>query len=313
MTTLSKVHIGVDVSKNSLDIYLHPIGQYFKIDNTETAIKNFLIELSKYDVLSVACESTGGYEKILQKILASFSYTLWIIDPRRIKGFIIASGCKSKTDKIDARKIAEFASNNKPEYDIFKKTENLIELQALINRKKDLTVFLVSEKTRLQHPVYESSKNSIKKVLKFLEKEIKAIDQEIAIIINNDETLKTKSTLLESIPGIGKATAALLITFVPELGKVSNAQASALVGVCPYNRESGKFKGKRYIRGGRMIPRNALYMCALTTIKYSPSIKIFYDRLIAQHKPFKVAMVAVMHKLIIIANTILKKGELCRV
>ena len=121
-----------------------------------------------------------------------------------------------------------------------------------------------------------------------------------------------KSDLLVSIPGIGKATAALLISFVPELGKINNQQISALVGVCPYTRESGNYKGKRFIQAGRVVPRNALYMCALTTIKYHLPLKDFYNRLIANKKPFKVAIVAIMRKLIVIANSILKKGELCK-
>ncbi|MBI2344454.1 IS110 family transposase [Candidatus Dependentiae bacterium] len=312
MTTVSKVFIGVDVSKNSLDIYIYPIGKFFKIDNSETAIEQFGSDLSQYYAPEIACEATGGYEKLLAKVLKRFSYHLWVVDPRRIKGFIISSGCKSKTDKIDAQKIAEFAAKNSKDYESINKTENQVILQAWVNRKQDLTLFLVAEKTRRKHPSHELCTSSINKLIKILEKEIKAIDQEMLKLIHNDLELQKKSTILESIPGIGKATAALLISFVPELGQISNKQISAIIGVCPYNRESGNYKGKRFIRGGRMIPRNALYMCSLTTIKYHLPLKIFYDRLRNAKKPFKVAMIAIIHKLIIIANSLLKKGELCR-
>lgn len=313
MTNVSKVYLGVDVSKNSLDIYIHPLGKFFKIANSAPAIKKFAKELVKFDIAEIACEATGGYEKLLAKILKQSSYNLWIIDPRRIKGFIVASGCKGKTDKIDAQKIAEFTSKNSKDYEAISKTEVQDNLQALVNRKKDLIKFLAAEKTRLKHPSHALYVSSIKKLIKIFEREIKAIDQQIQTLIKKDNKLSTNVKLLESIPGIGQASAALLLSFVPELGKLSNRKISALVGVCPYDNQSGKYKGKKFIRGGRAIPRNALYMCALTTIKYDLILKQFYDRLIAKKKPFKVAIVAVMHKLIILANAVLKKGKLCSV
>ncbi len=313
MTNVSKVYIGVDVSKNKLDIYIHPLGKFFKIANTEEEITKLIKELAKYDVAQVACEATGGYEKMLSQILKNNLYNIWIVDPRRIKGFIIASGCKTKTDKIDAQKIAEFATKNSRGYETFYKTKNEDKLLALVNRKGDLTKFLAAEKTRLKHPSHTLYLASINKLIKTLESEIKIIDKQIQNLIQQDDDLNTKSKFLESIPGIGKASAATLLSFVPELGKLSNRKISALVGVCPYDNESGKYKGKKYIRGGRITPRNTLYMCALTTIKYNLIFKNFYDRLIANKKPFKVAIVAVMHKLIILANSLLKKGELCKV
>ena len=313
MKSISKVYVGVDVSKGNLDTYIYPLGKLFKIANTEVEIKRLIKELSKYDVAQIASEATGGYEKLLAKILRKNSYNLWIIDPRRIRGFIIASGCKCKTDKIDAQKIAEFAYKNYKDYEPIIKTENQEKLQALVNRKNDLTKFLMTEKTRLKHPSHSLHLSSIKKLIKTLEREIKTIDQQIQSLIKGDKELYKKANFLESIPGIGKASAAMLLSFVPELGRLSNSKISALVGVCPYDNESGKYKGKRFIRGGRIIPRNMLYMCALTTIKYHLPLKVFYNRLKAKQKPFKVAIVAIMHKIIIIANSLLKKGELCRV
>jgi transposase len=312
MINLSQVFIGVDISKNSLDIFIHPLGLSFKIDNSAKAIVKFIKQLTNYKVMQVACEATGGYEKPLVKLLKKHSYDCWIIDPRRIKGFIVASGCKAKTDKIDAKKIAEFAVKNDQEYKVITKTLNEEMLQALVNRKADLTQYLATEKVRFKHPSHELSVSSIKKFMTILQKEIKKIDDKISKHIVKDEGLVKKVALLETIPGIGKATAALLISFVPELGQIENHKISALIGVCPYNRESGTYKGKSFIRGGRMIPRNALYMCALTTIKYHLPLKEFYDRLMSKKKPFKVAMVAIMRKLIVIANVILKKGEPCR-
>ena len=312
MTNLSQAIIGVDISKNNLDVFIHPFELSFKIDNSEKAIIKFIKQLSTYQVVRIACEATGGYEKPMMNLLKEHGYDCWIVDPRRIKGFIVASGCKSKTDKIDAQKIAEFAVKNSPNYTAKNKSDSEEILQALVNRKADLTQYLAAEKTRFKHPSHALSISSIKKFMIILEKEIKKIDIQISKHIGTDSGLDKKVKLLESIPGIGKATAALLVSFVPELGQLTNNQVSALIGVCPYNRESGTYSGKRYIRGGRMIPRNALYMCALTTIKYHLPLREFYDRLIERKKPFKVAIVAVMRKLIIIANIILKKAEPCR-
>lgn len=313
MINVSKTFIGVDVSKNNLDIYIYPIGKSFKIANSKVAIKKFIKELINYDIAQIACEATGGYEKLLAQSLKENSYDCWIIDPRRVKGFIIASGCKSKTDTIDAQKIAEFTAKHPKGYQTINKTENQEKIQALVNRKNDLIKFLAVEKTRLKHPSHTLCISSIKKFIKTLEEEIKIIDQQILGTLNSDSELRKKATLLESIPGIGKSTAALLLSFVPELGKVNNKQIASLIGVCPYENESGKYKGKKFIRGGRVAPRKMLYMCALTAVKYYPPLKNFYERLIENKKSFKVAIVAVMHKLIIIANSIIRKGELCRV
>ncbi len=312
MTIISKVHVGVDISKNSLDIHILPLRKVRKIANSEADITKFIKELAKYDIAQIACEATGGYEKELARILKENGYSLWIIDPRRIRGFIVASGCRSKTDKIDAQKIAEFSSKNPRDYQAIDRTENQHNVQALVNRKNDLTKFLGTEKTRLKHPSHALCLSSIQNLIATLLVEIKTIEQQIRELIKSDIELAKKAMLLESIPGIGAASAALLLSHIPELGKISNRKISALVGLCPYDNESGRYKGKKRIRGGRVAPRNNLYMCALTTIKYNLILKGFYDRLTGKNKPFKVAIVAVMHKLIILANAILKKGEVCR-
>ena len=311
MKNLTKVWIGVDISKKTLDICINPIGKFFKISNSADEIEMFVEELKQFDVKQIACEATGGYEKLLEKILRKHGYTLWIVDPRRVKGYIVSTGCKSKTDKIDAQKIADFATKNSPNYDAIRRTESLEILHILNSRKSDLTKVLSAEKNRLKGPAYEACQSSIQNVIKFLQKETKSIEMQIKHMIQQDETLNKKALVLESIPGIGYASAALLLSSVPELGLLNNRQISALIGVCPYDRSSGSYAGKKFIRGGRMIPRNILYMCALTTIKYHLPLKEFYDRLIENKKPFKVALIAVVHKLIIIANSLLKKEETC--
>ncbi len=312
MITLSKIYIGVDISKNNLDICIEPLGKSFKIANSLDAIEKFIETLTEYEEVKIGCEATGGHEMLLNSLLTTHGYHLWIVDPRRIKGFIVSKNCKSKTDKIDARKIAQFIVQNTEDYEAIKKTDLELKVQALVDRKQDLILMLAAEKTRLKNPSHQRSINSIKAVIMFLEACIKEIELHITDTIKNNEDLKRKSELLVSIPGIGQATAAVLLSSLPELGKIGNNQIAALIGLAPYTRESGNFKGKSFISGGRMIPRKALYMCALTTIKYYLPLRAFYDRLINNKKPFKVALVAVMRKLIIIANVILRKGEMCK-
>lgn len=313
MITLFKSYIGVDVSKNNLDIFIYPSGRHIRIINSKSAIENFLQKISAETIEIIACEATGGYEKLLIKLAQDKFHSTWIIDPKRIKGFIMSRGCKSKTDKIDAQKIAEFAANNPKDYITIKKTENQEKLQSLVNRKQDFIGFLATEKVRLQHPVHELSKISIEKFINILEEEIQLIDNEMKKLIKDDENLDKKSKILTSIPGIGKATAAVLLSSIPELGNLSNSKVSSLVGLAPYTRESGNFKGKSFVSGGRDIPRKALYMCAIVAIKHYPALKEFYTRLINKNKPFKVAIVAVMHKLIMVANSLLKKGEMYKI
>ncbi len=314
MKTITKICVGVDIGKDNLDTHSGSSGQHLRISNKKAEIKAFVKNLKKnYDEIIIGCEASGGYEKLLAEVLQEESLKLWIIDPRRIKGFIIASGCRSKTDKIDAKKIAEFLTQNTPEHEIINKTQNECKIQALVNRKQDLTKILGAEKTRLKHPSHALSIKSIEKFIKILNEEIKMIDKQIQAIIKTDENLAKSSKILESIPGIGEFSAAVLLSFAPELGKINKKEASALIGVCPYDNESGTYKGKKFIKGGRTVPRNVLYMCALTTIKYNLVFKAFYEGLRAKGKAFKVAIVAVMHKLVILANSLLKKGELCKV
>lgn len=311
MKKIAKVHIGVDISKNNLDIHIYPLGRAFRIDNSEAAIKKLIKEIAQYDVAQIACEATGGYEKRLNWSLRKSNYTLWVIDPRRVKAFIVASGCKSKNDKIDAKKIAEFASQNTPAYTAINRSESQEQLQALVNRKNDYIRVLAAEKARLKSPSHVYNTADIKESIELLEAKIKSIELGIQTLIQKDEKLTAKAIILKSVPGLGKAAVATILAFLPEAGELNDKEIAALVGVCPYDNDSGSYKGKRFIRGGRKIIRDILYMCALTTIKYHLPLKQFYDQLRAAKKPFKVAIVAVMRKLIIIANALLKKGELC--
>jgi transposase len=312
MNNLTNVWVGVDVSKDTLDIHLYPLNKSFKITNTKVGIEKFVKkELSKFDIKQAACEATGSYEKLLAVTFKKHGYPVWIVNPYRIKGYIISTGCKSKNDKIDAKKIAEFASKNTPDYQAQEKTENQEKLRALVSRRDDLTRSLAEEKTRYQQPAHEPCKQSIENMIEHLESQIKEIEKQIKYILKKDEELSARAKILESIPGIGAISAATLLSFFPELGTLNNRKIASLAGLSPFERSSGKHVGKRYIGGGRSLPRKLLYMCALTAIQRYEPLKQFYKRLMDNKKPFKVAIVAVMRKLVVLANTLLKKGEMC--
>jgi len=312
MNNLTNVWVGVDVSKDTLDIHLYPLNKSFKITNTKVGIEKFVNqELSKFDVKQTTCEATGSYEKVFATTFKKHGYPVWVVHPQRIKGYIISTGCRSKNDKIDAKKIAEFASKNPPDYTAQERTENQEILRALVNRRDDLTKSLAEEKTRYQQPAHEPCRPSIESLMEHLESQIKVIEKQIKDILKKDEELSAKAQLLESIPGVGVMSATMLLSWFPELGLVSNRAIASLAGLSPFERSSGKYVGKRYIGGGRSLPRKMLYMCALSAIQYYQPLKEFYKRLIAKNKPFKVAIVAVMRKLIVLANTLLRKGEMC--
>ena len=311
MDNLAKVFVGVDVSKKRLDINIFPENKFFRVENNFAGITKLSKKLSKFDVEQIVCESSGGYERKFIKQLSSSGYKTWIVDPKRIKAFMFAEGIKAKTDAIDAKMISIFASKTERTYsNVPAKNEKLVEL---VSRKNDLTDMIAKEKTHLKCPTTVFCKNSMNKHIAFMEKQVDKIDKQIEEIINEDQLLKQKYEILTSMPGIGKATAATLISMVPELGTIDNKKISALIGVAPYTKQSGTYTGVSKITGGRHLPRKAIYMSSLTASRFNPVFKKFYDRLISKNKRPKVVLVAVMRKIIITANAMIKNNENWRI
>lgn len=304
----SKVYVGIDVSKLTLDIYILPSDKYLQFNNSPTEIKKLMEKLKKFSPELVVLESTGGYEKELSYALEENGFALSLVNPRRIRDFARSTGELAKTDKIDAKIIAQFATLLKPE-----PTQLHTPLQRSLSenntRRRQLRDMIQMEKNRLEK-ASKTSRESIERVIDTLQDELDLMDKSQDDIIKNDEDLSEKRNIMESVVGVGPVTAAALLSEIPELGHLDKRQITALAGLAPYARESGFMKGKRTIWGGRSSVRQALYMPALSAKKHNPAIKAFYDRLIAAGKPPKKALTACMHKLLIILNTLLKKKEL---
>lgn len=309
---LTKIFVGVDVSKNNLDVFLRPVGQHFRLKNNIEGIEELLNHLSKYTVGRIVCEASGGYESLVTSALSRANYKIWLMEPKRIKSFIASEGIKAKTDKIDARMLALFAEQKELPEEMCVKTATTNEelLQALVKRREVIVKMVAQEKTRLDHPQSILCKDDIESLIAHLANKIENIDEKIQNIINGDSKMLDKQKIITSIPGAGKVLSATLIATMPELGKIENKSIAALIGVVPYTNESGNFKKQATIREGRPIPRKALYMPTLSAIRCNQDFKKFYNRLLSNGKKPKVAIVAVMRKFIIVANTLVAENRM---
>jgi transposase len=303
-----KSYVGIDVSKASLDIIIHPEGIYYQVDNSLSGIKTLVKKLQPFCIEKIGMEATGGYEKLAFEQLMGMGLPVTIVNPRYIRNFGKAIGVLAKTDYVDAKLIALYTSKIEPEVSTLpSKTER--EMAEYQSRRSQLVDMVVMEKNRLAN-ASKTLKKSIEKVISTFEKEIEKMEELLNALITADPCYQRKDTLLQSVPGIGKTVSVNLLSTLPELGKLKNKQISALAGLAPYNCDSGQFKGQRRIWGGRASVRKGLYMATLTATRYNSVIKAFYERLCAAGKSKKLALIACMHKLLIIVNTMIKNDML---
>lgn len=306
-----KIYIGIDVSKTVLDVFALPSNKYMQFENTPADIQKLTKKLSIFPNAIIVMESTGGYEKPVAHALHEASMSVCIINPRQVRDFAKALGKLAKTDKIDAEVIALFASKIEPEPNIVYSKDHQ-ELSDNNARRRQLIEMVKMEKNRLDKAT-PSQQKSIKRVLDLFEKELKKINKAQIKLIENNSDFSEKKALLESVKGIGSVTAISVLSEMPELGNLGAKQISALAGLAPFNCDSGAMKGKRMIWGGRASVRSALYMATLVAIKYNQRIKAFYERLCLAGKAKKVAIIACMHKLLIIMNAMIKSRQPWRV
>lgn len=303
--------VGIDVSKATLDIAASSAIAQFSVANDADGFDSIIAELRKHAVALVLMEATGGLEAAVACALQAEGFEIAVVNPRQARDFARAMGYLAKTDRIDARALAQMAEviNRHPERDRFIRALPDAErqvLNAMVVRRRQLIAMLVAERNRL-YSAHPQSKKSINIIIKALEEELARIDDDMNNHIRSH--FKELSERLSSIKGVGTMTVAALLAEVPELGRLSRREISALVGVAPINRDSGTMRGRRTIFGGRAGVRTALYMAALVATRFNPVIKAFYTRLVAAGKPKKVALVACMRKLLTILNAMLRKNE----
>lgn len=298
--------VAIDVSKAMLDAAT-PEGTW-RAPNNLPGILALQKRLAHYERPRVVYEATGRYGRLLARQMGKAGIAISIVNPRQVRDFARASGQLAKTDAIDAKIILRFAQAMQPP-ETPQAPENMERLTEQVRRRRQLVDMLATEKQRLSGLDDPDTLTSIRTHLAFLQGEIALCDARIQAEISADPALARKAYLLQSIPGIGAATAAVLIAELPELGSADQKQIAALAGVAPMNRDSGQWRGQAHISGGRLSVRCALYMATLPAIRFNPAISTFYQRLRADGKPPKLAITAAMRKLIIIANAIIQQNR----
>jgi transposase len=304
--TLETVWVGIDVSQALLDIHVLPQGLILQQPNTEVGIQALITQLLPLSPTLVVVESTGGLERTLVSSLQVASIPVAIANPRKVKGFAIALG-KAKTDTLDAQVIARFAQTVQPQPQPLVAPSAQL-LSDLVRRRQQLVQMQVAEKNRLSRAA-ASVRADIKDHIQQMQQRIETLNQQIQSLAKQQHDWRRKDTILQSVKGIGKITAALCLAELPELGTLSDKQIARLVGVAPINHDSGKHKGKRMICGGRTTVRCGLYMATLVAIRHNPVIRAFYKRLLASGKLKKVALVACMRKLLVILNAMIRDNK----
>ena len=300
-----KSYIGIDVGKHELEIYHN--NSSFCVANTTVGINKlikYLKEQSCSDML-IVFEATGGYERPLKSRLEEKNYSYHMAHPNKVRAFAKARGSLAKTDKIDAKLIAQYSELMQPTADSTEKNQAIKEL---LRRREQLIAEKNREGNRLDKEYSKNITLSIQKHIRWLNKEIKAVESQLTLESDSTEN-KDQVKLLASIPGIGKLTALYILSFMPEIDTANQGQLAALAGLAPMNRDSGTYRGKRFIQGGRAPLRKALYMAAVPSVRFNPELKCFYERLRSQGKPAKVALVAVMRKLLLMAASVLKRQD----
>lgn len=303
-----KHYIGLDVSKDKIDTFSEVL-KYGFASNDPSGYRCIIKVASKLGgTVHAIIEPTGGYEKRLACALREAGFIVSLVNPRQVRDFARAQGRLAKTDRLDAKVLADYGAAMNP-----KPTEphgaNQEELTALVRRREQLLEARQSEENRLQQETSRKVKTSINSTLRMLDKQIETIEKAIDELIESDEELGAKVRRLTQVKGIGKTIAVKLLSEMPELGTLNRRQAGAMAGVAPINHDSGTQRGKRFIGGGRPAVRKALYMGALVASRFNENMRTFYQRLLEKGKPKKVALTALMRKLIVLLNAALKHPE----
>lgn len=300
----NRVNVVIDVGKHQLDVVIHERQIHFTATNDTQGIRQVLKRLARYQLERVVVEATGRREYDLVVDLAERTMPVIVCQPIKVRRYAGAQGVLAKTDKIDAAILASYAAVMRPPVRPLA-IGNLRKIRDLVARRRQLIEMSTMEKNRLDvMPSYLAA--DIRRHIRHLQAQIEKLDQHIAALVETMDEWREKRDILQSVPGVGTQVVNTLLADLPELGSLTNKQIAALVGVAPFNRDSGKLRGKRRIRGGRASVRTILFMAMLTSIQHNPVIRATYQRLVANGKHKKVALTACMRKMIIILNAMLR-------
>lgn len=304
----SPCYVGIDVAKDHLDVALRPAEDAWTVANDPDGLETLIRRLKPAEPRLVVLEATGGYEAPVAAALSTAGIPVAVVNPRQVRDFAKATGQLAKTDRIDAATLALFAERVRPEPRPLPDPVGE-ELRALVARRRQLLEMLGAEQNRLRHATAPSVEKGLQQHVRWLKRQLEDVDDDLQRVVQDSPLWRGKDDLLQSVPGIGPVTSRTLLAELPELGRLNRREIAALVGVAPLNRDSGRWRGRRFVWGGRAAVRNPLYMAALTASRHNPVIRAFYERLVDRGKPHKVALTACMRKLIVILNAMAKTQQ----
>jgi transposase len=299
--------VGIDVSKDRLDVHVLPGGQTFAVTRDAAGLDELGARLLPLKPRAVAVEATGGFETVVAASLAAAGLPVVVVNPAQVRHFALAVGKRAKTDPIDAGMIAQFVAATNPEIRPLPDEETRA-LADLVTRRRQIIHMITAEKQREKRAPNRTRK-SIVRLLKALEKELSSLDQDIDDAVRGSPAWREKQDLLSTVPGVGTVISRTILAELPEIGTLDRRQIAALVGLAPFTRQSGQWRGQSFICGGRASVRSAVFMGAMTATRHNPQLRVFQQRLVAAGKPKMVALIAVARKLLTILNAILRDGR----
>jgi transposase len=307
MTTSREIYVGIDVSKDKLDVARLGDKQAWQVENTKEGIQKLVHQMQKLSPKLIVVEATGGYQRSVVDALFHAGLAVAVVNPARVRQFARASGLLAKTDKLDAFVLAAYGKTMQPRrYE--GKTEAEKELSALLVRRKQVEEMLKAEQNHLR-TISPALRDSVERIIAILKEEKKRLDEQIRQSMNEHKAWQEQTEILGSAPGVGMVTTATLLAELPELGKMDRKKIAALVGVAPMNYDSGKKRGYRKTKGGRTNVRSVLYMSTLVATRYNPIIQTQYQQLLKRGKEKKVALTACMRKFLTILNAMMRDQQ----
>jgi len=302
---MDAIVVGIDVSKDRLDVALRPTGETFVVNRDAEGVDGLIARLKPLSPAAVAVEATGGYETVVAASLGAAGLPVVVVNPAQVRAFATALGRRAKTDPIDAGVIAHFVEATKPQIRPLPDEATRL-LADLVARRRQIVAMIVAERQRQKRLAEKRLQKSIARLLAALQKELSSLETDIDDAVRGSPAWRDKEDLLSSVPGIGKTIARTLIAELPELGTLGRREIAALAGLAPFTRQSGQWRGKSFIGGGRAPVRAALFTGAMVAARHNPELKAFRDRLVQAGKPKLVALIATARKLLTILNAILR-------